>query len=97
MQYWLDFIEDAQQPLLMSSRDGKLLKPVAPASRLTSTRLHHFLERAMDKAHLAAEARRMLCECWCEGGLGLHPVSPLTARLLGVAGHAASRDISRSL
>ena len=67
MQYWLDFIEDAQQPLLMSSRDGKLLKPVPPASRLSSMRLHHFLEGAMEKAHMAAEARRMLCDCWCDG------------------------------
>ena len=67
MQYWLDFIEDAQQPILMSSRDGKLLKPVQPASRLSAARLHACLEQAMAQAHMAAEARRMLCDCWSEG------------------------------
>lgn len=67
MQYWLDFIEDAQQPILMSSRDGKLLKPVPLASRLSSRRLQHFLEQAMGRPHIAVEARRMLCDCWCGG------------------------------
>ncbi|CAL5228172.1 g11253 [Coccomyxa viridis] len=81
-KYWLDFIEDAQQPILMSSRDGKLLKPVPPASRLSSTRLHHFLERVMDAAHMAAEARRMLCDCWCAG------TDPGRAHVALMRGHA---------
>ena len=100
LQYWLDFIEDAQQPILMSSRDGKLIKPVPPASRLSATRLHHFLERVMDTTHMAAEARRMLCDCWCAGDLlslscnTLPGDSSLTAHLCKGTGAAAGPTTS---
>ena len=82
----------------MSSRDGKLLKPLPPASRLTSTRLHHFLERVMDTAHMAAEARRMLCDCWCSGEEHLHPFASRfgtgVARLLRAPDPAAGRTVT---
>ena len=68
MQHWADSIEDAQQPILMSSRDGKLLKPVPAVSRLSPARLLQCLQQACGKApHVATEARRMLCECWRMG------------------------------
>ena len=69
MQHWADSIEDAQQPILMSSRDGKLLKPVPSASRLPPARLQQCVQQACGKAHIATEARRMLCECWRMGGV----------------------------
>ena len=71
MQHWADSIEDAQQPILMSSRDGKLLKPVPAAARLSPARLLQCLQQACGKAHVAREARRMLCECWRMGGVPL--------------------------
>ena len=58
MQYWVDSIEDAQQPILMSSRDGKLLKPVPASSRLLPTRLQSCLEQVFCRystPHVALE------------------------------------------
>ena len=91
MQYWLDFIEDAQQPILMSSRDGKLLKPVPLASRLSSGRLQYFLEQAMGRPHMAVEARRMLCDCWC-GGEDLRRSFPMHYQLPATS--CRMRDLS---
>lgn len=68
MQQWAGLVEDAQQPILMSARDGKLLKPVPREQRLSPDKLATQVESAVQKQDfLAAEARRALCQAWVRG------------------------------
>ena len=68
MQQWAGLVEDAQQPILMSARDGKLLRPVPREQRLSLDKLAKQIEAALQKQELlAAEARKALCQAWVKG------------------------------
>ena len=68
LQQWARLIESAQKPILLSKRDGKLLRPVPSELRLSPDKLQLCLEAALEKIPLAAEARRLLCNAWSKGG-----------------------------
>lgn len=70
MQQWAGQVEDAQRPILLSARDGKLLRPVPHEQRLVSDKLAKQLEAALHQQHsgLLAQARRMLSQAWVRGG-----------------------------
>ena len=59
-------IEAAQAPLLMSSRDGRLLRPVPVEARLAPGALREALTLAAG-GRLAADARSLLCGSWQRG------------------------------
>jgi len=65
-QLWAARVEAAQTPLLLSSRDGRLLRPVPPEARLAPAALHAALARAAG-GRLAADTRDMLCDAWERG------------------------------
>ena len=69
MQQWAGQVEDAQQPILLSARDGKLLRPVPSERRLPPEKLVKHLEAALQQQHsrLHTEARRLLCQAWVQG------------------------------
>lgn len=67
LQHWAALIEDAQKPILLSKRDGKLLRPVPSEVRLSPDRLGLCLAAALEKKHVGAEARRLLCNAWNRG------------------------------
>lgn len=54
-------------PIPLSRRDGKLLKPVSSELRLTHEKLKLFLQAALDKESVGAEARKLLCSAWIKG------------------------------
>jgi len=66
VQLWAARVEAAQTPLLLSSRDGRLLRPVPLEARLAPAALHAALARAAG-GRLAADARDMLCDAWERG------------------------------
>ena len=65
-QLWAVRIEAAQAPLLMSSRDGRLLRPVPLEARLAPGALREALILAAG-GRLAADARSLLCGAWQRG------------------------------
>lgn len=65
-QLWAVRIEAAQAPLLMSSRDGRLLRPVPVEARLAPGVLREALTLAAG-GRLAADARSLLCGAWQRG------------------------------
>ena len=68
-QQWVGLVEDAQKPILLSSRDGKLLRPVPAQRRLTHEKLARHMEAALtQREQLCCEARSMLCSAWAQGG-----------------------------
>lgn len=61
-------MEDAQRPIPLSSRDGRLLRPVPAQRRLAREKLARHLEAALaQREHLRAEAGRLLCGAWAQG------------------------------
>lgn len=61
MQVWTDIIRDAETPILLSTRDGKLLKPVSPEHRLDADALERaLLQQLQTRRWHAALARRLL-------------------------------------
>ncbi|KAK9843467.1 hypothetical protein WJX81_004270 [Elliptochloris bilobata] len=65
-ELWAVRIEAAQAPLLMSSRDGRLLRLVPMETRLAPDALRGALTLAAS-GRLAAEARNLLCGAWRRG------------------------------
>ena len=65
-QLWAVRIEAAQAPLLMSSRDGRLLRPVPLEARLAPGALREALTLAAG-GRLATDARGLLCGAWQRG------------------------------
>jgi len=59
-------VDAAQAPLLLSSRDGRLLRPVPAEARLAPDALRGALALAAG-GRLAAEARNLLCAAWQRG------------------------------
>ncbi|KAK9830094.1 hypothetical protein WJX72_009753 [[Myrmecia] bisecta] len=64
--HWAALITDAQAPNPLSSRDGKLLKPIALEQRLTLAELADRLA-IMLEYKLARESREMLARLWING------------------------------
>ena len=56
LQYWARHVEEAQAPNPLSSRDGRLIKPVPPELRLAAAELVGHLEEALHP--LQDEARQ---------------------------------------
>lgn len=68
VQQWIKWIEHAQTPILLSTRDGRLLKPVPTEQRLSAERLSSCLEAALKlREPFRAEACKMLCDAWVSG------------------------------
>ncbi len=67
LQQWARQIAIAQKPILLSKRDGRLLKPVPSELRLKPEKLQLCLESALASECLAAEARKLLCIAWGKG------------------------------
>ena len=68
VQHWTSLISAGEQPLPLSSRDGKLLRIVAPSQCLTGRALQDHLAAAMDAHDLAGDCRHMLLTAWQRGG-----------------------------
>ena len=80
-QLWAVRIEAAQAPLLMSSRDGRLLRPVPVEARLAPGALREALTLAAG-GRLAADARSLLCGAWQRGAPPMGSLSCHLARSL---------------
>lgn len=61
LQHWASLIEDAERPALMSSRDGKLLKPVPKQDRLSRDVMLENLYR------LPVDFKPKLISAWSRG------------------------------
>jgi hypothetical protein len=60
-QCWAEVIREAEAPILLSSRDGKLLKPVSPEHRLDAAALDRLLCQQLGSAPWRTNlARRLL-------------------------------------
>ena len=86
VQLWAVRIEAAQAPLLMSSRDGRLLRPVPVEVRLTPGALREALTLAAG-GRLAADARSLLCGAWRRGALLRGMLSDLHGQVSHVVSH----------
>ncbi|KAI3428659.1 hypothetical protein D9Q98_007482 [Chlorella vulgaris] len=84
-KYWAGQIEAAQVPNPLSSRDGRLIKPVPPELRLAKPDLVAHLQAALYP--LQDEARDLLCEAWAQAR---RPGRADTAFLRGAAYLAAT-------
>ena len=67
MQHWGSLIDAAEEPLPLSSRDGKLLRLVPANQRLSRTELKAQLQVALTAHQLAPEARSVLAAAWQRG------------------------------
>ncbi|KAL4428216.1 hypothetical protein ABPG75_002305 [Micractinium tetrahymenae] len=63
-KYWARHVEAAQAPNPLSSRDGRLLRPVPAEHRLAPAELQGHLEEALYA--LQDEARDLLCDAWAQ-------------------------------
>ncbi len=64
-QYWANWIEEAEIPNPLSTRDGKLLKPVLGSAHLTREDAVAHLTAALEP--YAAESRDLICSAWARG------------------------------
>ncbi|PSC70912.1 Tetratricopeptide repeat [Micractinium conductrix] len=64
-KYWGGHVESAQAPHPLSSRDGRLIKPVPAEQRLAPPDLQAHLQAAL--YDLGDEARDLLCAAWARG------------------------------
>lgn len=82
-QYWAHYIEQAQAPNGMSSRDGRLLKMLPREQRLHPDELKHHLQAALAASpQLARNSREAVLACW------LHNKPPGKAVLALMRGRA---------
>ena len=65
MQYWADCITAAEAPNPLSSRDGRMLRPVPASDRLTQPTLSKKLQEALGKMH--GMQAGLLCDAWSKG------------------------------
>ena len=65
-QCWTAVIQDAEAAILLSARDGKLLKPVSPEHRLGADALLQTLHQQIDSApwRLQLARRLLLAGAW---------------------------------
>eukprot|EP00887_Chlorella_sp_A99_P005594 scaffold1.g5594.t1 len=67
-RFWGGVVEAAQAPNPLSSRDGRLIKPVPPELRLPPQQLELRLEAALLRGPVrAGDARDLLCAAWAAG------------------------------
>ena len=67
LQHWASLIIAGEQPLPLSSRDGKLLRIIAPSQCLAREDLEAQLAAAIATQDLALDARHMLLAAWQRG------------------------------
>ena len=80
LQYWSACITKAQEPNPLSSRDGRLLKPVPRQWKLTTPQLTKHLEQAVHEVHSMQAG--LLCKAWGSAG---QPDKATLALLRGLA------------
>lgn len=83
LQYWSACITKAQAPNPLSSRDGRLLRPVPKAWKLPPSELTRKLQEAMQKLHEVQAG--LLCAAWGSTG------QPDKASLALMRGYAYAR------
>ena len=68
VQHWTTLITAGEEPLPLSSRDGKLLRIIAPSQCLPPDTLQVELAAVMAGLQLAPDCRHMLLTAWQRGG-----------------------------
>lgn len=86
LQYWAKCIVTAEAPNPLSSRDGRLLKPVPKQDRLAQPELIQKLQEAGKKTHDLQT--KLLCQAW---SMGKKPDKAVLALMRGFAYAHAGR------
>ena len=66
-QHWASRIKEAEEPLPLSSRDGRMLRLIPANQRLSHAGLKTQLQAAIVGRQLAVDARCMLTAAWQRG------------------------------
>ncbi len=85
-QHWTVLIQAAEEPLPLSSRDGRMLRLIPANQRLSNDGLMTQLQAAIAAHQLAVDARCMLTALWQRGR------APGRAALALMRGYAYLQD-----